>query len=321
MEMLPFPDERYQLVCLTSEAELPPLAFDLFLYLQPQHVRFQNGPFWRMYALLQENRTVALAHVFVENEKAFSPWRAPFGGLQFSPDLPGDVAKVLVYHLHQNLREQGVTQVEWLQCPDVYSSKENMLVRQTLLEIGYKTIYEQRNHHLQVSRAAFTELLHPSAKRRLQKCLRAGFTVQQEGIEQLPEAYQLLQACRSEKQKPLSLSFEQLNQYFQQFPEQYQLFTVRCNGELAAVGVTVQINKRILNHLYPASPTSFNTYSPTILLTQGIYEYCRRKDIELLDLGVSAPPLESEADYQGLFTFKERLGGIVTWKPTFLFME
>lgn len=321
MVTLPFLDDAYQLVCLSPPEELPPFAFDPFLYVDPRHVALQNGPNWQLFMLLQKGRAVALAHFFSEANTFLSPWRAPFGGIQTLPNLPIAILRAFLGAVHQHVRAQGAKEIKWLQCPDVYAPEVNTILRQALPEIGYQLLYDQRNHHLPVTSQAFSEILHPSTKRRLRKCKKAGFTVQQESVAQLPEAYALLQKCRQEKQKPLSLSSEQLQQYFHLFPDQYHLFTVRLGAELAAVGVTVRINGQILNHLYPASPTQYNAYSPTILLTEGIYQFCQQDNISMLDLGVSAPGDEDEADYQGLFTFKKRLGGVETFKPTFGWKE
>lgn len=321
MVTLPFPDADFRLVCLMPSEKLPPLAFDPFLYLLPSHVALQSGPNWQQFALLQNETVVALAHFFHDDDHYFSPWQAPFGGLQTKEQVPATITLAFLTEVIQYLQRRGAKTIKWLQCPDAYAPISNAIVTETLLNNGFELKYDQRNHHLLVTGQPFAETIHPSAKRRLKKCLQVGFTVQQAGVDQLPEAYALLQACRAEKQKPLSLSLRQLQNYFKLFPDRYRLFTVRQGAALAAVGVTVQVNGQILNHLYPASPTHFNSFSPTILLTQGIYSFCQQEGIGLLDLGVSAPGDEDEANYQGLFTFKERLGGLETGKPTFVWHQ
>ncbi|MFB9863941.1 GNAT family N-acetyltransferase [Rufibacter immobilis] len=313
----------YDLRCLATEAErlaLPPFSFDVFLFLQPAHVALQAGPNWQMLAMV--NRRTGLvdgvAHFFQEEHTAFSPWRAPFGGLQLSPDVPEEAAQDFLQYLHRQLRQNGVRQVHWLQCPDAYAPQTNRLLRATLPAFGYATQHDQRNHHLLVSGTPFEAQAHPSVRRRLSKCLKSDFTFQQETLASLPEAYAFLKQCREEKQKPLSLSLPQLARYFELFPERYFLFTVRREGELAAVGVAVLVSQTILNHLYPASPRRYNAYSPSVLLNAGLYQFCQRRQIPVLDLGVSAPVQEDEPDYAGLFTFKERLGGVASLKPTFV---
>ncbi|AKQ46285.1 hypothetical protein TH63_12690 [Rufibacter radiotolerans] len=316
------PTGPYQMRCLTSLAELERLtfSFDVFLYLQPVHVILQQGPNARAY-ILQEKDTklvVGLAYFFVEEEKAFSPWRAPFGGLQLHPDIPEEAGQAFLLYIQQDLQQLGCQQVTWLQCPDAYAPVTNQWLRAALPMQGYCLTYDQLNHHIPVTQEPFTEIIHPSARRRLKKCLSAGFTFQQETFESLPEAYALLQQCRQEKQKPLSLSLSQLTRYFQLFPDRYLLFTVRREQELAAVGIAVLVTPSILNHLYPASPVKFNTFSPSILLNAGLYQYCQHHHIPTFDLGVSAPPQELEESYTGLFTFKDRMGGVASRKPTFV---
>ncbi|RNI31205.1 GNAT family N-acetyltransferase [Rufibacter latericius] len=315
--------ETYVAYCLTTEAEretLPPFSFDFFLYLQPKHVALQAGPDWRMFVLLntQTNQIDGVAHFFRDADTAFSPWRAPFGGLQLHPAVPQETSAAYLHYLHQTLQQLGITQIKWLQCPDAYAPKSSAWLRTQLPVLRYHVQHDQLNHHIEVSGNNFAAQVHPSAKRRLLKCQKAGFTFRQETLEELPEAYAFLKQCRLEKQKPLSLSLPQLSRYFELFPDRYFLFTVRRGAELAAVGVAVLVAKKILNHLYPASPTRFNEYSPSVLLNAGLYAFCQEHQISMLDLGVSAPATESEEAYTGLITFKERLGGIPTRKPTFL---
>ncbi|MBC3541260.1 GNAT family N-acetyltransferase [Rufibacter sediminis] len=318
--------ETYVAKCLTSEGErleLPPFSFDVFLYLQPRHVALQAGPNWQMLVLLntQTNRIDGVAHFFQEEEAAFSPWRAPFGGVQVHPSISEEVAKAFVHYLHLALQKAGVARVNWLQCPDAYAPNVNLWVRILLPDLGYKRPSDQLNHHIPVSDLPFAAQAHPSIRRRLAKCQQAGFTLQQETLAELPEAYAFLKQCREEKQKPLSLSLPQLTRYFELFPERYFLFTVRREGELAAVGVAVLVSQTILNHLYPASPRRFNAFSPAVLLNAGLYQFSQQRLIPMLDLGVSAPATEAEADYAGLITFKERLGGVPSRKPTFLWSD
>ncbi|RNI29592.1 GNAT family N-acetyltransferase [Rufibacter immobilis] len=316
-------ESGYELRCLTTPAErqaLPPFSFDVFLFLQPAHVALQAGPDWQMFVLV--NRRTGLvdgvAHFFQEERNVFSPWRAPFGGVQLNLTVPEEAVHHFLQNLHQQLRHKGLREVKWLQCPDAYAPQTNQLLRATLPAFGYTTRYDQRNHHVPVSAVPFAAQAHPSIKRRLMKCQQAGFTFQQETLAELPEAYAFLKQCREEKQKPLSLSLPQLTRYFELFPERYFLFTVRREGELAAVGVAVLVSNHILNHLYPASPRRFNAYSPSVLLNAGLYQFCQQRQIPMLDLGVSAPVQEDEAEYAGLFTFKERLGGVESLKPTFV---
>ncbi|GAA4408747.1 hypothetical protein GCM10023187_31120 [Nibrella viscosa] len=315
--------DEYEVRCLTTAAEtvpLPPFSFDVFLYLQPEHVALQAGPDWQMYVLLnkQTAQIDGLAHFFRENALARSPWRAPFGGVQLRQGLPEITATAFLHHLQLHLWQQGIRQVQWLQCPDAYAPETNKWLRAVLPGYGYTLQYNQLNHHIPVTESPFTANLHDSLRRRLRKCRKAGFLFQQEAAVTLPEAYAFIKRCRDEKQKPLSLSLDQLSRYFDLFPDRYFLFTVRTEGELAAVGVAVLVTQGILNHLYPASPKRFNTYSPSVLLNAGLYTYCQSRHISMLDLGVSAPVQEREEDYSGLFTFKERLGGLPSWKPAFL---
>ena len=96
---------------------------------------------------------------------------------------------------------------------------------------------------------------------------------------------------------------------FHFFPKAFQIFTVRDKHKIVALTVTVRVNDRILYNFYPADAAEYHNYSPTVMLTEGLYNYCWEVGIGLLDLG-SAP------NY-GLIRFKKNLGAQASLKLSF----
>jgi lipid II:glycine glycyltransferase (peptidoglycan interpeptide bridge formation enzyme) len=150
----------------------------------------------------------------------------------------------------------------------------------------------------------------------LHKCVKHGFTFQEEPAGKLPEVWQFIRNCRLERTYAAPMPLENLAALLKLFPQDFRLFTVRQHNELAAATVAVRINGQTLYNFYPASPLRFNAFSPVILLTQGLFGFCRQENFQTLDLGTSNLP--SGPNFP-LIAFKKHLGGEPSLKLTFEF--
>jgi len=112
----------------------------------------------------------------------------------------------------------------------------------------------------------------------------------------------------------LSLTFEQLHDMVKAYPELYFIFGVSQQNTLAAASICVKNMANILYHFYPASSTTFLSYSPMVMLYEHIFSFCLNNGIEFLDLGTSMLP---SGPNKGLVTFKERMGGMKSVKKTY----
>jgi hypothetical protein len=111
------------------------------------------------------------------------------------------------------------------------------------------------------------------------------------------------------------MSEGQLTELFRLFPNNHFLFSVRdAAGEWAALTVAIQVNERVLYNFYPASPLSYNAFSPVVMLNEGLHAFGRASGLHLLDLGTSSLPTGLN---QSLLQFKRHLGGILSLKLTF----
>ena len=136
----------------------------------------------------------------------------------------------------------------------------------------------------------------------------------QANIERLGFIFDFVKRSRERKGFPLTLTFEQLKSLFELFPNQFKLFTVYLGDELAAVSVAIHINERILYHFFPADNERLLSFSPSIFLLEGIYNYCREQKMGILDLGIATYHGEPNL---GLIRFKKNLGAQESLKLTF----
>lgn len=305
---------RYRWGWLGEAAAPPlPLAAELYLYQQPAQVRAAAGLVG--VALLEDlhaGQTVACWPVFRQPDGTLgSTTAAPFGGPQLlGPALPAAVLEEWLRAVHQELGGQ-----RWrLRLPPfAYEPATSGPLVAALQRLGYQVELAEIDTYLPLDEA-YEARLHPSERRRLHKCQRHGFRVEQEPPLLLPLAYEFLRRCREEKGQALSLTEAQLTALFRAFPRDYLLFSVRdAAGDWAALTVAVLAGRGVLYNFYPASPLRYNAFSPVVLLNAGLHAFGQASGLRLLDLGTSTLP---EGLNESLLRFKRHLGGVPSLKLT-----
>ncbi len=313
--MLPFPDPRYEF-WVSGQSEFLDFGFEPTLFNSPAYIALQNAENHYSFYLIPKStaKVVAVSYFKVNGEQAISPYRAPFGSVETAPEVTLLLAEDFVRAITGFLKDKGIQQVTVKHYPFCYGADQSALITNAFLFLDFQVELSQINHHLPVTAASFESQIHESGRRRLRKCRENGFTFQPEPATFLPEAYAFIKACRLEKNKPLSLSEEQLQQLFDHFPDRYFIFSVRDQGEIAAVTVAIKIRSDVLLTFYPASPYSYNAFSPAIMLNEGLYAFCQQNHLAILDYGISGV---KEDPHYSLMKFKEHLGGLPTLKLTF----
>jgi lipid II:glycine glycyltransferase (peptidoglycan interpeptide bridge formation enzyme) len=112
----------------------------------------------------------------------------------------------------------------------------------------------------------------------------------------------------------LSMTFEALRETVSRCGESFFLFGVFKEEALVAAAIDIVITEKILYNFYPAHTKKMDALSPVVMLMDGVYSWCKKRQIELLDLGTSA---SGNLPNFGLLDFKFRLGGQPSIRYTF----
>ena len=318
LHALPAGGGRYRLSWLTEAAAPPlPLAAAPYLYQQPAQLRAAAGLLGvALLEDLESSQTVGWWPVFRHPDgRLGSNPAAPFGYPQvLGPALPPEVLEAWLRAARQQAEAAASTSAWWLRLPPfAYEPATSGPLVAALQQLGYQVALAEIDHYLPLDQT-YEARLHPSERRRLHKCQRHGFRVEQEPPLLLPLAYEFLRRCREEKGQVLSLTEAQLTGLFRDFPRDYLLFSVRdAQGEWAALTVAVLAGCDVLYNFYPASPLRYNAFSPVVLLNAGLHAFGQASSLRLLDLGTSTLPTGLN---ESLLRFKRHLGGTPSLKLT-----
>jgi len=299
----------------SSDAEPPlPARFECYLFNEPRHLRGQSAAGATTFFVVnsETSTTEARLSLFVRDSEALSPLRATFGGIEAATDVPDEALDALLDGVEKWAISQKLSAIRLTQWPFAYAPELAIRIGHRLKAGGYHLIFTEKNQHLDLTR----ELpLHDSARRRFGKAEGAGFVFQLWENPDWETTHAFVQAARTRKGLPLSLTALELRRLGENFPEELFVFTVRDGTTLAALGVVIRLNARILYHFLPADAGEYLSFSPTIFLNLNLADWARQRGYGLLDLGIST---HHGVPNEGLLRFKANLGAEVSGKTSFI---
>ncbi len=261
------------------------------------------------------------AHFFkdyFENEQtkqkeitAVSLLKSPFGSFEFHPELGENQLMRFINYVVRQLSDQQINFIRIQHYASAYQPENTELVKHCLSRTGFTLGSAVVNHHIPVDDTKLSDKIHAMEIRRLEKCKNAGFRIVEENISQWPALFAFVLHCRKERGQTLSLTFHEMEKAMQVIPEAYRLFSVFDGSKRIAGTIAVRVNSGILYNFFPASIKEYSNFSPIVLLLEGLYEYCFRHHMELLDLGTSIS--------EPLRRFKVNMGGQPSLKLEFVY--
>ncbi|GAB3773412.1 hypothetical protein GCM10028818_14920 [Spirosoma horti] len=284
-----------------------------------EHAHLQQQPaekFILLSALNQETQqTEARCAFFIRAGEACSPAAAPFGSIEFSETLPDAVLDEFLFELTAAAREEGAKKLRITSYPQCYAQQQANRLMNGLFAHNFDQKSVHPTYYLPIGTHSFDSQLVAAERRRLQRCQRTGFRFDRWPSSDATEVVDFIQETRQQKGYPMSVSSSRLTELCQQFPDQFVAFTVTDGSRLAAVTITVRVRHDILYNFLPASHPDYQTSSPMVMLTDGLFCYCQKQTIRLLDLGVSLDA--NKQPKPGLMRFKRNLGAQESPKSTF----
>lgn len=311
---------KYQLIISENSNFIPatPFNFRRYFFNEIEHLKHQGGEtHFTFYSQNTDNQIIeARFSVIINNKIAYSPLRATFGGIEFSESLSEFQLNDFLEQVLHFLKTKDISEIIINSYPGKYlSEQQNVVLSNCLSTLSFKIKFTEQNYEIDVTDKSFLgAITSPRAKQLLKKSLKNGFTFRRELNPDLTEIHQFIANSRLRKNRPMTMSLEQLTKHFQKFPDNFQVFSVYDIQILMAVGVTIKINQDILYTFYLADNEQYLKHSPTIYLLSGIYEYAQKENYTILDLGIAT---DKGVLNEGLARFKRSVGGKLSEKKTY----
>ena len=285
-----------------------------FLFHHPDHLKLQAND-WVNFYLLRKLNQKAMAQVsfHIEGNQALSPVRAPFGSFLFSERLSPLGLYQFIQHCEDELRKRGVKSIKIVD-PPLFYRKTGQLLHTILFNLNYQVSLAELSSGILIDHLNFEEKIEMWEKRKLKQSKDKGLQCKLLPLSELETVYHFILKCRNQKGYTLSMTLDELKYTIEPFRSNFFLFGTFLKLEIAAASIAIRVHPSILYNFYSGHLKKFDSVSPVVLLTQGMYKFCAQQNIQQLDLGTSA--IDGQPNFS-LLDFKLRLGALPSSKLTF----
>ena len=292
-------------------------VFAVAVFNRPEYrLLFTRDGWFSFYILDPQTMSVhGHVHFHVHDQLAVTPLRAPFGSVETSPAVSAETLAHFLRFAESRLLQAGVLKIVIKNPPDVYHPVTARILHALLFNAGYTIASAETTSVIVVSSALFSDVVHRRKRRKLKQSGSLPFVFAQLDTNSLPDVYDFISVCRISKKYRLSITLDDLRRTADEFPEEYHIFGVYYSGQLVAASIAIQVNDKVLYHFISDHIRKIGSFSPALVLMEGIYNFCIRRKLQILDLGTSAPDAVPNAR---LLNFKKELGAKVSDKFTFM---
>ncbi|NJN41579.1 MAG: hypothetical protein HC811_04410 [Flammeovirgaceae bacterium] len=252
--------------------------------------------------------------LFVENRTASSPYRNPFGSLEFSATITPKEVFDFIGWTEKQLIKKGVKEIVVKSFPVGYNPQHSSMLNTFLINHGFQIQNAELSSLIDVADKALLERMTSWEKRKLRQSDGAQLRFMQLPIEKAFDVYSFIRSCREERRQSISMTWDQVDMVVRTFSKQIFFFGVFDNQHMAAASLSIQVNAKILYNFYSGHARKYDSFSPAVMLVNGIYRFCQKEKFSYLDLGTSA--LKGKPNFT-LLDFKMHLGALPTSKHTF----
>ncbi|MGV3601969.1 MAG: GNAT family N-acetyltransferase [Dyadobacter fermentans] len=280
-----------------------------WLFFHRENLLFQSSDVIYSFILTSKESAVILAvfHCLSGIHEWISPPSAPFGGVL--PLQPCSEARLafLLRCAREWIAQQGGQSIVIKTAPACYAPTVHETCHRSYVSAGFFPNHTYSNHYIPIAGEAFMQIIEPPERRRLSKGKKSGLLVTVDRGIFRPELAQLLFTCFAQHHYRLSLSAERLTDLAHHLAADMLVFSAWQGAAPKAVLIAVKVSDKILYTFVSAYLEELRSLSPSLLLFEAAYDYCRGNGIDILDLGIS---LDHHGNHKpSLARFKKNIGG------------
>ena len=242
-----------------------------------------------------------------------SPLRGTFGGIEA---VTNDLAMLeqFIRDIENHFIFIGAKSLQLALIPFAHKPAFSSCLTNTLVRLGYKIELFDLNYSMVVLAGNLVDRMDRNKQTRLRKCQREGMSFSLcQSPNQCRAAYDAILANRESKGYQLSMSYDQIANMANTFSNRFKFFTITHHSIIIAGAVCIAISSNVLYVFYWGDVPGYETFSPVVLLADGIYTFAQKNGFSILDAGRST---DLSVPNIGLIRFKEELGFEASLKLT-----
>ncbi|GAB2562985.1 GNAT family N-acetyltransferase [Spirosoma areae] len=270
--------DRYTILLQDNpqSSDIPAFCQNGFFFNENEHLRQQRGGRFRLLTALNQRtgKSEGRCAFFIQSPEALSPKAAPFGSIEFAETLPNQVLDAYIIRLIEETRCAGATLLRLVNYPDCYAPKQAQRLAAILTEHGFRVSQTNPTFFLPISDGSFVSQIAPSEQRRLRKCQKSGFQFMHWQTPPIGEVLKFIEEVYQQKGYRFTIEPKHLIRLLDRFPAKFLVFVVKDGPSLTALAVTVRVRNDILYNFLPVSYPAYSTFSPMVMLIDGLFTYC-----------------------------------------------
>jgi len=281
------------------------------LFCSPPFFRLHAASFaraWYAVAMDATNAQVISSGWFAEVEPghARAGARGPYGALATAtPGLPLSVASRVLATTESELRAREISRVTVTLPPAAHNVEAHAHWMNVYVRAGYRIVSTDLNYHVLVNETDLTTRMNSGNRAVVRTGSRRGLFARPLRPAERAEAWSVNAQNRVRRGRRMTMSLDALVAMDDALPDTLRWFGVFDDTRMLAASVCLSIAPGVLYVFYLGEADGAERRSPVTLLVSHIYDWCRDRGVELLDLGVAT---EAGTPNEGLMAYKRNLG-------------
>ncbi len=236
-----------------------------------------------------------------------SPISAPYGGFGYNqPNLSIEKINATVLSLLQFIKIQGLSACKITPLAGIFNQSIFTNFLNAFFVNGFKIEEVNINHHMTMDVVKQDlSYLDSTATKMLKQAWNHGLTLKLCSDSKEKElAYEIIKINRTEKNKPLRMSYEDLTQSCQLIPNDFFLVYSKENDAIASA-IVFKIAPDKMQIIYWGNTSISSPLRPMNFLAHHLFLFYKNKGINIIDIGISTE--DSKPNF-GLCRFKDSIG-------------
>ena len=249
----------------------------------------------------ERDNIIALFPAVREDSAIISHKGASYGGFVLAERLGIHTTYLLVEHVVQYLKNEGMTRITLTQPPLIYYREPDQYIDFALMKNGFSYLKRDVTAVIPLDCAEPLQSFHSDARRSTKKALREGVRVRIS--DDYPRFYEMLKQNLGMRHNVTPThSLEELLKLKKMFPHEIILFAAYVKDRMIGGMVNFVANPRVILAFYISHDNDYQHYRPVNLLFYETIRWGRTMGFKHLDLGTFTLNM---APNWGLGRFKE----------------
>ena len=249
----------------------------------------------------ERDNIIALFPAVREDRAVISHKGASYGGFVLAEGLGIHAIHLLVEHVVQHLKNEGMEKITLTQPPLIYYRAPDQYIDFALMKNGFSYLKRDVTAVIPLDCAEPLQTFHSDARRSTKKALREGVRVRIS--DDYPRFYEILKKNLGMRHNVTPThSLEELLKLKKMFPQEIVLFAAYVKDRMIGGMVVFVTNPRVILAFYISHDSDYQHYRPVNLLFYETIRWGRTMAFKHLDLGTFTLNM---APNWGLGRFKE----------------